>query len=135
MSAVAVVVALAILLIIALIHIYWVFGGEIGIEAAIPRREGKPLFSPPKTVTLLVAGAVFWFAYVGYYLYFIDSSFFFTINGGVIAAVFFVRALGDFKTVGFFKKEKGSKFAKYDTFVFVPICLYLGVVFGLLTVQ
>ena len=35
------------------------------------------------------------------------------------------RAIGDFKYVGFFKRVRGSKFARMDTLVYSPLCLLL----------
>jgi Protein of unknown function (DUF3995) len=43
-----------------------------------------------------------------------------------IAAIFLLRAIGDFRYVGFFKKERGSKFAKMDTKFYSPLCLLIG---------
>ena len=35
------------------------------------------------------------------------------------------RAIGEFKYVGFFKKVRGSKFARMDTLLYSPVCLLL----------
>jgi hypothetical protein len=45
------------------------------------------------------------------------------------AAVFVIRTVGDFRYVGFFKRYKHSMFAKYDTWLFSPLCLFLGAAF------
>ena len=37
------------------------------------------------------------------------------------------RAIGDFRLVGFFKRVRGSNFARMDTAVYAPLCLLLGV--------
>ena len=49
-----------------------------------------------------------------------------------VAVVLLVRAVGDFRLVGFFKKVTGSRFARLDTMVFSPLCVVLGL--GLLAV-
>jgi hypothetical protein len=37
--------------------------------------------------------------------------------------VFLVRAVGEFKLVGFFKRVRGTSFARWDTWLFSPLCL------------
>ena len=49
-----------------------------------------------------------------------------TIATRIIGAVFFLRAIGDFNIVGIFKKKSNSKFAKADTKLFIPLCLFIG---------
>lgn len=43
----------------------------------------------------------------------------------VIAAVFLLRAIGDFKFVGFFKTINETQFAINDTQIFSPFCLLI----------
>ena len=43
----------------------------------------------------------------------------------IIAGVFLVRAIGDFRYVGFFKKIKGTIFANLDTKFYTPLCILL----------
>ncbi|WP_366946859.1 DUF3995 domain-containing protein [Desulfosporosinus nitroreducens] len=42
---------------------------------------------------------------------------------GGICFIFLLRAIGNFKTIGFFKKRTGTKFSLWDTFLFSPLCL------------
>ena len=35
------------------------------------------------------------------------------------------RAVGEFKYVGFFKKVRGTRFARMDTILYSPLCLLL----------
>jgi Protein of unknown function (DUF3995) len=44
-----------------------------------------------------------------------------------IGAIFLLRALGDFKYVGFFKSIKNTEFGRLDTQFYAPLCLYLGI--------
>jgi hypothetical protein len=37
------------------------------------------------------------------------------------------RAVGEFKYVGFFKRVRGSRFARLDTLLYSPLCLLLAV--------
>jgi Protein of unknown function (DUF3995) len=45
---------------------------------------------------------------------------------GVLGAVFVLRALGDFRLMGFFKSVRGTRFAVRDTWLYSPLCLLLG---------
>jgi hypothetical protein len=45
----------------------------------------------------------------------------------VLGAVFVLRAIGERKLVGFFKRVRGTAFARWDTWLFSPLCLALGV--------
>ena len=36
------------------------------------------------------------------------------------------RAIGEFRCVGFFKRIRGSRFARLDSWVYSPLCLLLG---------
>lgn len=39
----------------------------------------------------------------------------------------FLRAIGEFRLVGFFKRVRGTRFAQLDTLAFSPLCLLLSV--------
>ncbi|MBN3819698.1 DUF3995 domain-containing protein, partial [Paraburkholderia sp. Se-20369] len=43
----------------------------------------------------------------------------------VLALIFAVRAVGDFRYVGFFKRIRGSRFARLDTLCYSPLCAAL----------
>ena len=45
-----------------------------------------------------------------------------------------MRAIGDFKLVGFFKAARGSAFARRDTLLYSPVCLTLALAVGTLAV-
>jgi hypothetical protein len=51
-----------------------------------------------------------------------------------IACSLFIRAIGDFKFVGFFKVVKSTSFAANDTWIFSPLCLILALVSVLIVV-
>ncbi|WP_374702253.1 DUF3995 domain-containing protein [Psychroflexus sp. MES1-P1E] len=46
----------------------------------------------------------------------------------IIPIVFLLRAIGEFKYVGFFKSVKQTDFGKLDTKLFSPLCLIIGIV-------
>ena len=46
------------------------------------------------------------------------------LNG---TAIFALRALGEFRLLGFFKHVRGTRFVTMDSFVYAPLCLVLAV--------
>ena len=44
-----------------------------------------------------------------------------------LALILVARAVGDFRLVGFFKRVRGSRFAKLDSLIYSPFCLALGI--------
>ena len=131
---------------IALIHVYWAFGGSLGGEAAVPRaplRAGAdpqlprpPAFVPTRTATLAVAAAL---AVVAL-LVALQAGWFgpalqhgaVRVAIGVVAAMMVLRAIGDFRLVGFFKQATDSSFARLDSWFYSPLCVLLGA--GLATI-
>lgn len=126
-----------IFLAIAGLHFYWAIGAFFGkkmVEATsvLPETNGKPLFVPSAFATLVVAIGLLIFAKISSYSI-IDFLNFTAVNkyGNLaIAIIFFLRAIGDFKYVGFFKKKiNGSKitssFAQNDTKYYSPLCLFI----------
>jgi len=128
------------LVISGLFHFYWAFGGEIGLDRVIPIKDGKALLNPGKILTIIVGLIIFGFAWIAYLLYFIDLSTTFygkqiIYVGWLLSGIFIIRAIGDFHTVGFFKKIKSTKFAEFDTKYFAPLTLFWGISFMVLTYQ
>ena len=119
-----------ILVLLALIHLYWLFG-ERGLEQALPTdAKGKRLLNPSKSMTAFVAFVLFGFAWISYMLDsphkgWIESA------GWALAILFFLRVIGDFNILGVFKKVKTTEFAKYDTWVYIPLCFMISLGFVL----
>lgn len=104
------------------LHIYWASGGRWGIDNASPVNEQGKKFTNTGTVpSLIVAAGLTIF---GVY-YFILPSGTFAFAGWVIPSIFLIRAIGDFRYVGFTKKVKSSTFAELDTKFFSPLCLII----------
>lgn len=105
---------------LALLHFYWALRG-VGAgagSAAIPEVEGAPAFRPSKAAT----------AAVGLVLLFTAAIVLLRIEPLLYgaAAVLALRAVGDFRLVGFFKRVRGSRFSRLDTLLYSPLCLALG---------
>jgi glucan phosphoethanolaminetransferase (alkaline phosphatase superfamily) len=122
---------------IGILHIYWVFGGKWGLSAALPTNtNGENVLSPSPISTMIVAlglimMGIFVLSVSGLLPNFWPSL---IQKWGLLAlaAVFIVRAIGDFNYAGFFKKIKTTTFAKFDTKYFTPLCLMLGILLILL---
>jgi len=120
-------VSIVIFAFLSLIHVYWGVGGRWGYDVAIPVQNGKPAFNPSKGVTILLAIilALPILLILGRMEVFATKlpSWFFQAGLWGICFVFLLRAIGNFKTIGFFKKRTGTKFSLWDTFLFSPLCL------------
>jgi hypothetical protein len=126
----------AIFLLLALMHFYWAAGGGSGSSAAIPEINGVPAFKPSTAATVavglvLVATAAIVLMHAGELPAPVPAWLLQTALIGAAAALF-LRAIGDFRLVGFFKRVRGSRFARADTLLFSPLCLALGAALALL---
>lgn len=102
--------------VLGLLHVWWALGGRIGSTAVIPTREGRRTFEPSRSATLAVAGALFAAALVVLHM---RTGLF------VLSLVFAARAIGNLGTVGFSKTVRGTSFARWDTWLYSPLCLAL----------
>jgi len=119
---------------ISLIHFYWAFGGKVGLDVALPTKDGKLLINPSKVLIFLVAVIFVFFSIIVYFLQFNSFNTEYTIYmGWFLSAIFIARAIGDFRAVGFFKKIYSTKFSGYDTKYFSPLSLFIGLVITLIT--
>ncbi|WP_257668969.1 DUF3995 domain-containing protein [Parapedobacter tibetensis] len=119
-----------IFLLLAALHLYWVTGGGGGMDATIPMdSNGRKLFRPGRAITLVVALGLFLFAlcnlaFAGWLQVGLDPL---HIRYGIllIAIIFLMRAIGDFRYIGLTKRHKQSPFAHWDTRLYTPLCLVL----------
>jgi hypothetical protein len=116
---------------LALMHVYWASGGRLGKSVAVPEVNGRRAFVPSNVGTLVVAAALFFAALVvaiaGGLFGVGDFRSLFRVLAFGLSATFIARSVGDFRLVGFFKRVRGTRFARLDTTVFAPLCLALGV--------
>ena len=118
--------------VLSLLHVTWAVGIPVGHAAAIPEREdGAPTFRPGPASTFAVAGLLFVAALlvtqrVGLGRGLIPAAL--VVPGcWVLAAAFVLRAVGEFRYVGFFKRVRGTAFARMDTRYYSPLALLLGI--------
>ena len=119
--------------ILSFFHVYWAAGGRLGSGAAIPTGAGGArLLNPSPFGTILVAAALLAAMLVVLGRLKIRGAFvpgwIFYSGIWIIALLFLLRAIGDFRYVGFFKSVTGTNFAHWDTILFSPLCLFIAVV-------
>lgn len=138
-TGVVAIILCAVFLLLALWHFHMAFPRGGGRGAVVPSVDGKPLFVPSTAATVavgvllllcaaLVAGTsrlvsvglpprpLSWLSYA-------------------LGLALFARAVGEFKYVGFFKRVRGSRFAKMDTLVYSPLCLVLSAGVGFVAIE
>ena len=126
----AIIVSLAFVA-LALWHFRMALSPTGGVSGAVPSESGKPLFVPSVRATVAVGVVLLGFAClvaataglveVGLPVR-VLSWFCYALALGLLA-----RAVGEFKYVGFFKRVRGSRFARLDTLLYSPLCLLLAV--------
>ena len=121
----------SVFILLALLHFYWAFGGKWAFDHVIPTgSNGKKLFHPSSLGTLIVAICLMACAWINLACFSRAGS----VTGhnylryGIraIGIIFLLRALGDFRYVGFTKRYRKSGFAIRDTLFFSPLCFFLG---------
>ncbi|HEX8141670.1 MAG TPA: DUF3995 domain-containing protein [Pyrinomonadaceae bacterium] len=121
----------AVLAVLSLFHIYWAIGGRMGSGATVPVVGGRQTFHPSPLGTMLVAAALLlaMFTILGQtgLLGRAIPKWIFRWGTGGIASIFFLRAVGEFRLVGFFKRASDTRFAYWDTWLFSPLCLVIAV--------
>jgi len=109
------------------IHLYWAVGGRRGQGAVVPTVDGRPRFSPSSTATVVVAALLALSAALvaggvsGW-----PPRWVFRVGGAGVGLVLIARAVGEGRYLGFFKRERGTQFARRDTWLYSPLCLLLG---------
>ena len=120
-------ILVAVLVSLAAVHLYWALGGRRALAGAVPTEGDRPLFQPGSAACATVAAALgiaatlcgiaaglmsvplpAWVARVGTW---------------AVALVFAARAVGDFRYFGFFKRIRGTLFARRDSRLYSPLCL------------
>jgi hypothetical protein len=128
---VAGIIALSLFLIAAW-HVYWALRRMDGHAVLVPEFEGKPVYEPRHTECLDVAAAL------------ALSCVIVAVRGGgvphspmpeawiqtgtvAVGVALVARAVGDFRFVGIFKRVRDTQFAEWDTRLFSPVSMLLGI--------
>ena len=124
----------AILLFAAGFHLYWGLGGHIGVGVSLPQREDgstavkATAFGATIVGLILALVLLLVLGLVGGIHLPVPQEW---LKAAVLfwAVVFSARALSWSRYVGLFKKVRTTRFASYDTLLFSPLCLVLGMGF------
>jgi hypothetical protein len=115
------------LTLLGVIHVSWAAGGVKGRSIALPERNGRAVFRPTRASTLAVAaglfgGALVLLARLGLVELPVPAPW---PRWGAwsLAALFGLRAVGEFRYVGIFRRVKGTPFARWDARLFTPLCI------------
>jgi len=127
-------VLMGVFLLLGGLHVYWALGGRAGLAAAIPVTDRGPAFRPPRLLTLAVALGLVAFGAVALWLSHPQLAppplhAWLPIAGWVLVGIFFLRSVGDFRYVGFFKRVHGTLFATWDSRLYAPLCLAIALSF------
>ena len=134
MSTLIAFILISIFLFLVGIHVYWAFGGKWGENSVIPTTNQEEKAVMPGIIpTLIVALGFLCFAFI----VLVDVTeistnmpawltLIYRYGLWVIAGIFILRSIGDFRYIGFFKKIKDTPFGKSDTKYFSPLCLLIG---------
>ena len=126
------------LLVAAILHFYWSFNGSYLLDRAIPTLDEKPIISPSNFLTFCVGLVLLSFSLLVYFTQFynlsaLQESTYLIYFTWFLSVMFTIRAIGDFRFIGFFKKISSSKFAEYDTLYYSPLFLFLGIYFAFIS--
>lgn len=112
---------------LSLLHVGWALGLRWGTAVVLPSIDGRPTLRPPGWLTMLVALALAFAAWLALGL------------GGILpapplarwlglagAVVLGARTVGDLSTAGLLKRVRGTPFARWDDLLFTPLCFFLG---------
>ena len=116
----------SILLLLAAVHVYWACGGKWASDAVIPRSEsGARIMNPGTAATLTVVGLLLTAAWIAFGAGIPPDLRVWLLRA--MAAVFTLRAIGDFRYAGFFKRHTSTVFAWWDTRLYSPLCVAMAV--------
>lgn len=122
-----------IFLVLGMIHFNWVIGGKFGFSEALPTKEnGERVLNPKKLDSAIVGIGL-----TGFGMFYLLKSGLIVFNAPewlmkygswIIPSIYLLRAIGEFKYVGFSKTVKKTEFAKWDTKLFSPLCLAIAII-------
>lgn len=121
-----------ILIVLGLIHFNWTIGGDFGFSESLPTKESGERVLNPKKIHSAIVGigltvfGIFYILKSGFIEYNLPE-WIMKYGSWLIPILFLLRAIGDFKYIGFFKSIKSTDFGKLDYKLFSPLCLIIGI--------
>ena len=131
----ALLLALAIIAFAAAFHLHWALGGRLGYSVSLPQRpDGTPVMAhrlpwwrPAAGAVALGLAALAWLllGHAGHLPLPLPGS---LARAALLAtgAAFVARAIVPNRYVGFFKSLHGTRWARFDTRLYSPLFLLLG---------
>ena len=122
-----------IFLMLAVIHFFWAFGVQWGFDIALPTKENGERTINPGSMECVIVGLGL-SAFALFYILQLNiiqlnlPNWIFNFGGWLIPSIFILRAIGDFKYIGFFKKTRETNFGQMDTKYYSPLCLLIGII-------
>lgn len=119
-----------IFLLLSILHFYWTVGGKLWYNDVLPTNsKGLHRMNPSTTARLIIAFALLSLALItvgnqGVFDKYVKGKYF-RYGALLIGIIFFLRAIGDFRLIGFFKTVKWTRFGINDTQIFSPLCLFI----------
>lgn len=129
------IVALAILVFAAAFHLHWALGGRRGFSVSLPQRpDGIPVMAHRLPWWRPAAGAVAAaLILLGALALAAEGRLALPLSKDIARAMlalagagFVLRALVPTPWTGFFKRIRSTRWARYDTWLYSPLCLTLG---------
>jgi hypothetical protein len=118
-----------VLLGLAIFHVYWAVAGVRGGAAVPSRPDGTPVLRPGPVAALAVAAALTIGAWLvlppGAGLPPVLPDRWTRLGAWGVAAAFAARTCGEFRYVGLFRRVRGTPFARWDAWLFTPLCAAL----------
>lgn len=116
-----------IFVVLSSLHFYWALGGTWGLNNSVPTDiDGKKMLMTSVFACNVVGIGLLGFGLIySLPLFNIPLPSFTNIFQWIIPSIFLLRAIGDFKFVGLFKKVKSTKFGQLDTQYYSPLCLII----------
>jgi len=119
----------SVFVVLAAWHFRMAWSSAASESGAVPSVDGRPLFVPSTRATVMVGLVLLSFAALvaatgGLLPLGVPDVVLAWLSYG-LALGLLLRAIGEFKYVGFFKRVRGSRFARMDTLVYSPLCLLL----------
>ncbi len=97
------------------------------------QKMGKKAFTPGAGMTLLIAlllsMATMILLQQTNIVHFAFPNIIVRVGSWVCMIVFFIRVIGEFHYFGIFKRKKDTQFARMDTALYIPLCVFLSLSF------
>ncbi|KAB2441353.1 DUF3995 domain-containing protein [Bacillus luti] len=132
-------ISVCILFLVSFLHVYWAFGGTWGTNSVIPIISGEKAFTPGAGITLVIAlllsiAAIILLQQTNI-VHIAVPNVIVQAGSWICMIVFFIRVIGEFNYFGIFKRKKDTKFARMDTNLYIPLCLFLSFTFLLVIIK